>query len=89
MSMNKVSAPLAMTTPEGKSAYRLVTVKSRSKPHKANLKDDYQKIQEVALSEKQGKALSDWIKKKQKSIYININSEYSYCTILKHWSKSE
>ena len=89
MSMNKVSAPLAMTTAEGKSAYRLVTVKSRSKPHKANLKDDYQKIQEVALSEKQGKVLSDWIKKKQKSIYININSEYSYCTILKHWSKSE
>ncbi len=89
MSLNKVSAPLAMTTSEGKAAYRLVMVKSRSKPHKANLKDDYQKVQEVALSEKQAKALNDWIKKKQKSIYININPEYSYCTILKHWAKSE
>ena len=86
MELNRASAPLAMTTPEGKTAYRIVLVKSRTKPHIANLKDDYQKIQEVALNEKQNKTLSDWVNKKQKTTYISINSEYDDCEILKHWA---
>lgn len=88
MELNKTSAPLLMTSAEGKNAYRIVMVKSRTKPHKANLRDDYQKIQEVALNEKQNKALSEWVKKKQRSTYIHISDEYENCEILKHWAKA-
>lgn len=87
MSLNNVSLPLTMTTAEGKNAFRIVMVKSRNQPHKANLKEDYQKIQEVALQEKQNKALSEWVKKKQKSTYMHVNDELSDCEILKHWEK--
>ncbi len=87
MTLNTVSNPLPMTTAEGKTAYRLVMVKSRSKPHKANMKEDYQKIQEVALQEKQSKAMNDWVAKKKKSTFININEEYRNCLALKHWFK--
>jgi peptidyl-prolyl cis-trans isomerase SurA len=87
MQLNTVSQPLLMTTAEGKPAYRLVIVKSKSKPHEANLKDDYQKIQEVALSEKQSKAMSDWIEKKSKNTYIQINDTMNSCAALKHWMK--
>jgi peptidyl-prolyl cis-trans isomerase SurA len=87
MPLNKVSAPLLMTTPEGKTAYRIVMLKNRSAPHKANLKDDYQKIQEVTTQEKQSKAMSDWVLKKKKSTYIRINKEYERCEALKHWMK--
>jgi peptidyl-prolyl cis-trans isomerase SurA len=86
--MNRASTALMMTTPEGKTAYRIVMLKSRTKPHKANLKDDYQKIQEVATMEKQNKSLSEWVRKKQQSTYIQINPEFGNCDILKHWSKS-
>jgi peptidyl-prolyl cis-trans isomerase SurA len=86
MELNRASAALTMMTQEGKTAFRIVTVKSKTKPHIANLKDDYQKIQEVALTEKQNKALNDWVTKKQKTTYININEEYSDCEILKHWA---
>jgi peptidyl-prolyl cis-trans isomerase SurA len=88
MELNKCSEPLMMSTPEGKSAFRLVMVKSRTKPHKANLKDDYQKIQEVTLLEKQNKTLSDWVKKKQQSTYIQINQEFGSCELLKSWKKN-
>ena len=87
MALNTVSQPLLMSTAEGKSAYRLVILKSKSQPHKANLKDDYQKSQEVALSEKQNKALSDWIEKKSKNTYIQINDNMNGCAALKHWFK--
>jgi peptidyl-prolyl cis-trans isomerase SurA len=87
MQLNTVSSPLQMTTNEGKSAYRLVMVKNRSKPHRANLKDDYQKIQEVTLQEKQSKTMNDWVKKKKKSTFIHISDEYNHCELLKHWKK--
>ncbi len=88
MPLNKISSPMLMSTPEGKNAYRLIMVKSRTKPHKANLKDDYQRIQEIALQEKQSKAMSDWVMKKKKSTYIHINEEYDSCEALKHWRDS-
>ncbi len=87
MQLNKISTPLLMTTAEGKNAYRIVMVKNRSKPHKANLKDDYQKIQEVALQEKQSKVMNEWVAKRRKTTYIHINSEFSNCEALKHWTK--
>jgi peptidyl-prolyl cis-trans isomerase SurA len=88
MPIGKVSPPLPTSTSDGKNAYRIVSVKSRSIPHKANLKDDYQKIQEVALSEKQNKTLSDWIEKKKKTTYIKINDDMDGCKALKHWNQN-
>ncbi|MBL0139785.1 MAG: peptidylprolyl isomerase [Bacteroidetes bacterium] len=89
MPLDRISAPLLMTTTDNKNAYRIVKVKSKTQPHKANLKDDYQKIQEVALQEKQNKALSEWVEKKRKTTYFHINQEYAGCEVLKHWKLNE
>ena len=88
MQLNSISQPILMTTAEGKTAFRLVVVKSKTQPHKANLKDDYQKIQEVALQEKQSKAMSDWIDKKRKTTYVQVNDNLGDCELLKHWMKA-
>ena len=87
MTVGTISQPLLMSTQEGKAAYRLVLLKNKTKPHVANLQDDYQKIQEVALSEKQNKAMSDWIEKKSRNTYIQINDTMNNCPVLKHWMK--
>jgi peptidyl-prolyl cis-trans isomerase SurA len=88
MKLNQVSKPIQMVTNENKTAYRLVLVKSRTEPHKANLKDDYQKIQEVVLSEKQNKIMSEWVEKKRKTTYVQLNDTMNNCEALKHWTKS-
>jgi peptidyl-prolyl cis-trans isomerase SurA len=85
MALNKVSMPLGMATGDGKQAYRLVMVKSKNPPHKANLKDDYQRIQEVALETKQNKMLLEWVKTKRESTYIHFNESFDGCDILKQW----
>lgn len=87
MELGKVSAPLIMNTPDGKTAYRLVMLKSRTQPHKANLRDDYTKIQEVATSEKQNKVMSEWVAKKIKTTYIQFNDDSINCAQLDHWKK--
>jgi len=87
MTLNRASRPMLMQTPEGKSLYHIVMVKSRTQPHKANLKDDYQKIQEVVHQEKQAKALNDWVEKKRKITFIQIQSDFGICKeALSHWT---
>lgn len=87
MALNTVSAPLTMTTADGKQAYRIVMVKARNAPHKANLKDDYQRIQEVALQNKQNKVLEDWVRKKRSHTYVHINENMPSCELLKVWTQ--
>ena len=86
MIVGQISQPALMNTPDGKEAYRLVKLKSRSKPHVANLRDDYQRIQEVTLEVKQQEAIQVWIKKKRAKTYIHVKEEYSDCVFANDWT---
>lgn len=88
MALNTVSMPLGMATAEGKQAYRIVMVKSKNLPHRANLKDDYQKIQEVALQQKQNELLTTWVENKKSVTYIHLNDTFDNCEMLKAWTNS-
>ena len=46
---------MLFTTREGKQAYRILKLNNRTAPHKLNLTDDYQRLQEATLNEKQAK----------------------------------
>ncbi|MFN5842507.1 MAG: peptidylprolyl isomerase, partial [Bacteroidota bacterium] len=49
MSPGAIAEPYSYKTQSGKSAYRIVYLKSKTKPHQANLKDDYDKLQAITL----------------------------------------
>lgn len=85
MKVGDFTQPMLMTTKDSKQAYRIILLKSRTEPHRANLKDDYQKIQSVALAEKQKKAVDEWIKKKVGSTYVKITGEYKSCSFDNKW----
>lgn len=81
------SQPVPMKTDDGRQAYRILYLKSRTEPHLANMKDDYDYIQEAALKNKQNKAISEWIKKKAALTYIHIIDEYKKCDFKNEWFK--
>ena len=83
MKLNRVSESLPMQTDEGKQGFRIVKVISRTQPHVANMKDDYQKIQDACQSEKQNKVLKEWVDRKRKSTFIHINNDYGKCASLR------
>lgn len=64
---------------------RIVYLRNRTAPHAANLKDDYGKIQEVALAQKKQNKLQTWVKSKVSSFYLWIAPEYSNCDLIKDW----
>jgi peptidyl-prolyl cis-trans isomerase SurA len=85
MQVGEFSNPISTTTREGKQAFRIILLKSRTEPHRLNLKDDYQKLQELALSDKQDTVLEQWRNKKKLTTYIRIGEDYSTCPIVKDW----
>jgi len=86
MNPGDISDPEMYSTPDAKKGYRIVKLKSRSKPHKANLKDDYQQIQAASLAKKQQKIIGDWINRKLKEgVYVHIDKDYQVCKFQNHW----
>lgn len=72
-------------TPTGAKAFRIVKLNSRSQPHVADLKNDYQIIQAAAASEKETEAISKYIQKMKNTMYIKIVPEYSTCPFRNNW----
>ena len=86
MEIGEISKPSLMVTDNGRQAYRLIRLIRRTDPHIANLRDDYQRIQNAALAEKQNNATDKWIKKKLKDTYVKIDDEYRNCKFTNGWS---
>jgi peptidyl-prolyl cis-trans isomerase SurA len=74
MKVGEYSQPVAFES-EGKKGVRIVHLKSRSEPHRMNLKDDYSRISQIALDEKKSMALEKWIKAKIPTYYVMVDRE--------------
>ncbi|MBK9580802.1 MAG: peptidylprolyl isomerase [Saprospiraceae bacterium] len=74
-----ISKPMLITMPDGKKAYRLIQLNSTSKPHKANLKEDFDKISNFAKESKKNEYFLNWLKTKRTETYIYTDPLFSYC----------
>lgn len=81
------SKPVVMKDADGKQAYRIIYLKTRTTAHRANLKDDYDKIQNAALENAKAKAVKKWINEKIAKTYIKIFDDYKNCTFENNWLK--
>jgi peptidyl-prolyl cis-trans isomerase SurA len=72
----------------GKKGVRVVHYKSRSEPHRLNMKDDFSKISQMALDEKKQIALEKWMSEKIPTYYIMIDEEIKDCEQLNKWKAS-
>ena len=85
LKVGEYSQPLEYTDERGKKGIRIVYLKTKTAPHRENLKDDYNKVSQRALEQKKENALEKWFDDKRRNYYIMIDEEYNSCTALKHW----
>ncbi len=83
----EISNPVPMKTEKQQDAYRILYLKKKTKPHRADLKEDYPQIQDWALQKKQKEAVDKWINEKIKSTYIRISDRYKSCNFEHEWIK--
>lgn len=79
------SMPTAFTTEQGKRGVRVLYLRTRTDPHRENLKDDYNKISSRALEEKKQNILERWFDEKIKNYFIYVDNQFGGCTTLKPW----
>jgi len=89
MKPGEISASVPYLTEDGTQAYRILYLKLRTEPHKANMKDDYNKIQEWALDYKRAKVIAKWIETKSKTAYIRLSERYKPCEFKYNWTFTE
>lgn len=86
MEVGGVSAPIEFLTRRGETSYRMVLLKSRTAPHKANLKEDYSKIKNAAIESKKTGHLFKWLEEKLSETYIFLNGVGEGCDNLQKWT---
>jgi peptidyl-prolyl cis-trans isomerase SurA len=88
MKVGSYSQPQVFDNGRGDRSTRIVYLKSITAPHKANLKDDYARIQDIALQQKKAKKMMDWVAEKSPTYYIKIDPAYMGCEELQAWKNN-
>ncbi|GAB3557584.1 peptidylprolyl isomerase [Spirosoma fluminis] len=81
MKVGSVSAALPYRTEDGKSAVRLLYFKSKVAPHTADFKLDFEKLQNIVLTNKKNTAIDSWFRKSVADVYITVDPEFQGCRI--------
>lgn len=84
----EVSLILSDQDRTGRSFYKLITVNKKYPEHKANFAQDYMKIKELALRQKQLNVISEWLEEKIADTYIKINGKFRNCDYGSNWLKN-
>lgn len=87
LKVGEFTKPLPMMNEEGMNAYRIIYLKTLKQPHKANLKEDYDRIQKSALESKKADAIQQWISDKLVNTFVKIKPPYSNCDFENKWTK--
>ncbi|MFK8056489.1 MAG: peptidylprolyl isomerase [Saprospiraceae bacterium] len=69
-----ITSPVKFEQPGGgEIVFKLIMLESRSKPHKASLQTDYDKIRKAAIESKKSVILSDWVEKTIGATFIKMD----------------
>jgi peptidyl-prolyl cis-trans isomerase SurA len=81
LKVGMISAPVNYRTADGQTGMRIILLKTKIEAHRANLKDDYEKLRNYALNQKQNEMVEKWFKGAISEVFINIDPEYQVCKL--------
>ena len=84
----EISRPIKEDDPRGgPPKFKIMKISNRYDEHKADFAKDYLKIQELALREKQFKAIKEWMDEHIEDTYIHVNTQNRGCDFANNWVK--
>ena len=84
---NEISTPLLEQDRSGNKTYKIVMVTNRFNEHIADYAQDYVRIKDLALKEKQLKLIEQWMSEKISDTYISVNRDNQSCDFANNWLK--
>ncbi|MEN9444356.1 MAG: Peptidyl-prolyl cis-trans isomerase SurA [Bacteroidota bacterium] len=74
-----MSMPFEAKDERSRTLYKIIKLKNKTTPHVANIQNDYQQIQELALANRKQKVVENWVKTRSSATYVKINPEWRTC----------
>jgi len=71
----------------GEKMFKFIMMQEKTDTHTADLVNDYEKIQQLALQKKKEETITKWSRKKIKDTYIKIGRDFGKCEFQKNWKK--
>lgn len=88
LKVGEMSTPFESRDEHANVVFKLFKLKRIVNAHRANIKDDYDIIQNMAKQSMENEILQDWMQKKQKATFIRIDKSYRSCSFeSKGWIK--
>ena len=82
---NQISPPVIEEDRSGNKKYKILMVTNRYNEHTADFANDYVKIKDLALKEKQLNTIQEWMGKKIDDTFISVNRSYRNCDFSNKW----
>ena len=79
LEIGEISKPFKMNDSHTKTICAIAKLKNRIKAHRASMTEDFQVLREIVLNKKKEELIDNWIREKQKSIYVRVNENWCDC----------
>jgi peptidyl-prolyl cis-trans isomerase SurA len=76
-----ISEPAEVELLDGRRAYHIVLLQRRVPEHRVNIRTDYERIEQLALQEKQAEMMREWLDSLREEVYVDIRGtagEFSF-----------
>ncbi|MCZ4409276.1 peptidylprolyl isomerase [Cryomorphaceae bacterium 1068] len=89
MTVGQVSKPFYFQTRSNEKGYRIVKLMNRTEPHRANLTDDYQSLQNMASERLRAQTMDKWVRERIGDSFVKIDEKYRDCAFGYPWIEED
>lgn len=75
LQIGEVSHPARVQLLSGQTSYHIVKLRSRVPEHRVDLHTDYERIEQLALQEKQMRTLETWVRELRSKVYVEMRGK--------------
>ena len=79
LNLGEITEAFKSEDENGKEVYKIIRLRNRSSPHRANLKDDYMVLKEMTLEKKKKEVFRQWIDEKIVETFVRIDNSFAGC----------
>ncbi len=81
----EISLPILDVDRSRNKKYKIIKVVNRYDEHVADYSQDYPRIKELALKDKQLRTIEKWMKDKIEDTYVSVNKSFRDCSFSNQW----
>jgi peptidyl-prolyl cis-trans isomerase SurA len=82
LTVNEISEAALVRDPQGKEIFRIVQLRGKIEPHRANLDLDLALLKNYVENVRRQEALEVWVSKKKAETALRVNAKYDGCMVL-------